>query len=70
MEAGTLGRPSGDDWGVEDLAPDGVWGGPTAARLAQESVPLVLYGLLTERERRRPFSDGEDDILCKPRSKR
>jgi len=41
-----------------------------AVRLAHDKVLRVLYGLPTDLERRRPFKDGEEEMRCRPRSRR
>lgn len=67
-QAETFGMPSGIGSGVDEVALGEFLGGPAAAKLAQDKEPRELYGVLTERDRRSPFNDGDDEILCSPRS--
>jgi hypothetical protein len=60
-----VGNPSGEGCGVQDLALGGVVEMPVAARLVHERAwrERVPYGLLTDRARRRPAIEDEEDIL-------
>lgn len=69
-EVDELGNPRGEGCGVADRALECVWGGPIAARLTQESVLLLPYGLLTDLERRKPLRDCDEEIRSSPRRRR